>query len=251
VGRGAWTEGDKGDTASMGQNNLRHRVVKQLRGDKSSLDRDLLPYKSPGIVLIYPTVPCPRGGQVINELVISTSTEFEGWPCLSPVSELHSPETSMDDSCRTGYCFFVSDVTKLNIKVKDSATYTYLLSVDLKPGLNFLSWCSESVLVRGEDRGTTQPKGSNTPEFSLLLCCNRMALTYRLADPADPDSPYLTSPNYKPFAYQLKHHEYPPSLTVLSEGGSVPTLMLLAMVAGGGGSDVREDGWVGNGRIPH
>jgi hypothetical protein len=61
-----------------------------------------------------------------------------------------------------------------------------------------------------------------------------MALTYCLADPADPDSPYVSSPDYRPVAYQLKHHEYPPTLTVLSERGSVPSLMLLAMVAGGG-----------------
>ncbi len=157
---------------------------------------------------------------------------------------MHSPDTSLDGSCRTGYCFFVSDVVKLNIKVRDSSTYSYLLSVDLKPGLNFLSWCSESVLVQGGDRGPTQPMGSNTPEFSLLLCCNGMALTYRPADPADPDSPYLTSPEYKPLAYQLKHHKYPPTLTVLSGRGSVPTLMLLAMVAEGGGVCCSR-GWLG------
>jgi hypothetical protein len=61
-----------------------------------------------------------------------------------------------------------------------------------------------------------------------------MALTYCPSDPVDPCAPYITSPEYQPLSYQLKEHVYPPSLTVLSGVGSVPSLMLLAKVAGGG-----------------
>ncbi len=61
-----------------------------------------------------------------------------------------------------------------------------------------------------------------------------MALTYRPVDPSDPDSPYATSPEFHPKTYKLKDHVYPPSLTVLSDVGSVPSLLLLARVVGGG-----------------
>ncbi len=87
--------------------------------------------------------------------------------------------------------------------------------------------------VLGEEN--TQVMKSTTPEFSLLLCCKEMALTYRPVDPLDPTSPYVTSSNYHPLSYRLKDHVYPPSLTVLSDVGSVPSLLLLARVAGGGG----------------
>jgi hypothetical protein len=75
---------------------------------------------------------------------------------------------------------------------------------------------------------------STNPEFSLLLCCNGMALTFRPNNPNDPTSPYTTSSDLLPLAYQLRKHVYPPSLTVLSDVGSVPSLLLLAKVAGGG-----------------
>jgi hypothetical protein len=87
--------------------------------------------------------------------------------------------------------------------------------------------------VQGEGN-LNHPKRSSNPEFALLLCCNGMALTYQPADPLDPASPYVTSPDLRPVAYQLRNHEYPPSLTVLSDVGSVPSLLLLAKVAGGG-----------------
>ncbi len=200
--------------------------------------RDLQSYRSPGIELIYPTVPCPRGGQAENELRVTTTTEFEGWPCLSAAGEFHRIETENDGSCRTGYCFYVSDRVNLSIKVKDSATYSYLISVTLIPGFNFLSWCKESVLVNGGVIGDGNNKvlGSTIPEFSLLLCCKGMSLTYRPRDPLDPTSPYVTSAKFHPMAYSLKEHLYPPSLTVLSDVGSVPSLLLLARVAGGGGA---------------
>jgi hypothetical protein len=88
----------------------------------------------------------------------------------------------------------------------------------------------------GGGEKNTKETQSTTPEFSLLLCCYGMALTYRPVDPLDPTSPYVTSPDYHPLSYQLREHVYPPSLTVLSDVGSVPSLLLLAKVAGGGGA---------------
>jgi hypothetical protein len=73
------------------------------------------------------------------------------------------------------------------------------------------------------------------PKFSLMLCCQGMALTFCLKNPADPTSPYVTSAQFHPQAYQLSDHDHPPSLTVLTESGSVPSLQLLARLAGGGG----------------
>jgi hypothetical protein len=172
---------------------------------------------------------------------VTTTSEFEGWPCISAAEDFHSKETKNDGSCRTGYCFYVSDNVELNIQVKDSATYSYLLPVTLLPGFNFLSWCKESILVQGGELGWENAKAmkSATPEFSLLLCCKGMALTYRPVDPLDPTSPYVTSSDYFPTSYRLRDHVYPPSLTVLSDVGSVPSLLLLARVAGGGeGPDV-------------
>ncbi len=201
--------------------------------NQSSFSRNLQPYRSPGIVLIYPTVPCPGGGQVTNELTVTTSTEFEGWPCQTATYKAHTTDSPLDGSCRTGYCFYVSDPVTLNIQVRDSNDYSYLLTTQLLPGFNFLSWCRESVLAQGEGN-LAQPMRSTNPEFSLLLCCNGMALTFQPVNPDDPSSPYTTSPDLLPLAYQLRKHDYPPSLTVLSDVGSVPSLLLLAKVAGGG-----------------
>jgi hypothetical protein len=61
-----------------------------------------------------------------------------------------------------------------------------------------------------------------------------MSLTYRPKDPNDIDSPYVTLPEYYPTPYQIADYLYPPSLTVLSDIGTVPSLYLLAKVAGGG-----------------
>ncbi len=111
--------------------------------------RNLQSYKSPGIELIFPTVPCPRGSQAKNELVVITTNEQEGWPCLSPASELHSVDTLIEGTCRTGFCFYVSEYVTLNMRIEDSRTYSYLLSTTLKPGLNLLAWCKESILEYG------------------------------------------------------------------------------------------------------
>ncbi len=61
-----------------------------------------------------------------------------------------------------------------------------------------------------------------------------MALTYQPVDPSDPTSPYMTNSGFLPQTYRLRDHTYPPSLTVLSGVGSVPSLQLLSRVAGGG-----------------
>jgi hypothetical protein len=53
-------------------------------------------------------------------------------------------------------------------------------------------------------------------------------------DPTNIDSPYVSSPTYNPSPYNLSEHSYPPALTVLSAAGTVPSLYLLAKVAGGG-----------------
>jgi hypothetical protein len=153
------------------------------------------------------------------------------------VEDFHSRDTANDGSCRTGYCFYVSDNVTLNIQVKDSATSSYLLPVMLFPGFNFLSWCKESVLVQGGvlEEETVNAKQPTIPEFSLILCCKGMTLTYRPVDPLDPTSPYVASSKFHPLSYRLRDHVYPPSLTVLSDVGSVPSLQLLARVAGGGG----------------
>ncbi len=141
-----------------------------------------------------------------------------------------------DGSCRTGYCFYVSEQVVLNIQVKDPTTYSYLLPVVLSPGFNLLSWCKESILAQGTYGGPSSTgKQTKIPEFSLMLCCNGMALTYRPVDPSDPTSPYVASSGLLPQSYRLRDYVYPPSLTVLSGAGSVPSLQLLARVAGGGG----------------
>jgi hypothetical protein len=111
-----------------------------------------------------------------------------------------------------------------------------LLPVLLSPGLNYLSWCKESVLVQGGVIGEKPDKTDRptVPLFSLMMCCKGMALTFCPENPLDPTSPYLTSTEFHPQAFQLREHEYPPSLTVLTESGSVPSLQLLARLAGGG-----------------
>ncbi len=86
-----------------------------IQDKQSTSHRDLQAYRSPGIELIYPSVPCPRGGQAENELRVTTTSEFEGWPCISAAEDYHSKDTKNDGSCRTGYCFYVSDNVKLNI----------------------------------------------------------------------------------------------------------------------------------------
>jgi hypothetical protein len=152
------------------------------------------------------------------------------------VEDYHRTGTENDGSCRTGYCFYVSDTVNLDIKVNDSATYSYLISVPLLPGFNILSWCKESVLLDGGAIrvGGNMAMNFTIPKFALLLCCKGMSLTYRPKNPLDPTSPYVTSTTFQPMAYILKDHPYPPSLTVLSDIGSVPSLLLLARVAGGG-----------------
>ncbi len=117
--------------------------------------------------------------------------------------------------------------------VRESFSYSYSLEVKLNPGFNMLSWCKESILVNSDDYESrfTSP---TTPSFSVLLCCLGMTLTFRPIDPLDIDSPYVTSPTFQPFPYQLSKHQYPPALTVLSDIGTVPSLYLLAKVAGGG-----------------
>ncbi len=165
-------------------------------------------------------MPCPEGGLAENELRVTTTTDFEGWPCTSAVEEYHSKETANDGSCRTGFCFYVSDNVDLNIQVTDSATPPYLVPVTLLPGFNFLSWCKESVLVqRGGREGGESRVGvmkTSVPEFSVLLCCKGMALTYRPVDPHNPDSPYATSSQYHPKSYRLKDYILPPSPPHLS-----------------------------------
>jgi hypothetical protein len=37
----------------------------------------LQPYKNPGVDLIFPAVPCPKGAQVVNELEVTTTTVTE------------------------------------------------------------------------------------------------------------------------------------------------------------------------------
>jgi hypothetical protein len=167
----------------------------------------------------------------VNELTVTTSTEFQGWPCLSNPKDFHTEKTPHDGSCRKGFCFYASEPLDLTLRVRDSETYAYLLTVALVPGFNLLSWCKDSVLRYG---GEGEGEQANIPEFSLLFCCNGMSLTFQPSDPMDIDSPYTTAPHYKPFAYQLAKHKFPPSLTVLSKIGVVPSLLLLAKVAGGG-----------------
>jgi hypothetical protein len=195
--------------------------------------RNLQSYKSPGIELIFPTVPCPRGSQAKNELVVITTNEQEGWPCLSPASELHSVDTLIEGTCRTGFCFYVSESVTLNMRIEDSRTYSYLLSTTLKPGLNLLAWCKESILEYGGE-GVNRNRTSGTPRFSLLFCCNGMSLTYRPVDLLDMESPYKADQNHKPLSYQIQGTALPPSITVLSKLGTVPSLLLFAKLAAGG-----------------
>jgi hypothetical protein len=96
-----------------------------------------------------------------------------------------------------------------------------------------LSWCNESVLVNDDDY-EVRFASPTTPSFSLLLCCMGMSLTFCPLDPNDIDSPYVTSLDNHPTPYQLNDHPYPPTITVLSALGTVPSLYLLAKLAGGG-----------------
>jgi hypothetical protein len=137
------------------------------------------------------------------------------------------------ENCRKGYCLYTHQNLTLPLLVRESFTYSYGLSVELKPGFNMLSWCDEAVLVNSDDYETrfTSP---TIPSFSLLLCCMGMSLTFTPKDPTDLDSPYVTSPNFHPTPYKLAEYPYPPVLTVLSSIGTVPSLYLLAKLAGGG-----------------
>jgi hypothetical protein len=173
---------------------------------------------------------------VKNELVVTTTTDQQGWPCLRNMLELHKNSTPKDGSCRTGFCFYVSDTVSLNIRVRDSTLHAYLITVELKPGFNLLAWCEESILEQSEIDANHETV-SSIPRFSLLFCCNGMSLTFRPVNYSDIDSPYKTDPTYKPMSYQLNNKPYPPSITVLSKLGRVPSLLLLAKLAGGGEGD--------------
>jgi hypothetical protein len=199
------------------------------------------PFRCSGIVCIYPTVPCPNDLQAVSELTITTTTEFEGWPCQKNPEIYHKEVPEHPGSCRKGYCLYTHQKLALTLQVRESSKYSYSLQVDLNPGFNILSWCRESVLVNGEDY-EARFASPTTPSFSLILCCMGMSLTFRPKDPNDIDSPYITSPNYNPMPYKINEHIYPPSLTVLSAAGTVPSLYLLARVAGGEGPTVRKDG---------
>jgi hypothetical protein len=121
----------------------------------------------------------------------------------------------------------------LTLLVKESFSYSYSLSVELKPGFNLLSWCEESALTNSDDY-ESRFASPTTPSFSLLLCCLGMSLTFCPKDPTDIDSPYVTSPDFHPTPYQLADYPHPPFITVVSSAGSVPSLYLLAKLAGGG-----------------
>jgi hypothetical protein len=171
--------------------------------------------------------------QAVNELEIITTKDFEGWPCQQNPVDFHTQPQKDPENCRKGYCFYTHQQMTLTLSVRDSYTYSYSLTVDLKPGFNMLSWCNESVLVNSDDY-ETRFSSPTIPSFSLLLCCLGMSLTFSPKDPTDLDSPYVTSPNFHPTPYKLGEHPYPPVLTVLSSAGSVPSLYLLAKLAGGG-----------------
>jgi hypothetical protein len=164
---------------------------------------------------------------------VTTTTVQQGWPCLNNTMDFHTQNTPIDGSCRTGFCFYVSDKVSLNLRVRDSTLSAYLITVELKPGFNLLAWCKESILEQS-DLETNHDEASTIPRFSLLFCCNGMSLTFRPVDYYDIYSPYTTDPTYQPLSYQLNNKPYPPSITVLSNLGSVPSLFLLAKIAGGG-----------------
>jgi hypothetical protein len=121
----------------------------------------------------------------------------------------------------------------MTLQIRESFTYSYSVQFELYPGFNILSWCKESVLVYSDDY-ESRFASPTTPSFSLLLCCMGMSLTFCPKDPNNIDSPYIPSPKHLPIAYQINDHPYPPALTVLSRSGTVPSLYLLAKVAGGG-----------------
>jgi hypothetical protein len=201
--------------------------------NKLILDDRIQPYCGTGIVCIYPTVPCPSNTQATSELEVITTTDFDGWPCQRDPVTYHKQPQLDPENCRKGYCFYTHQNLTLPLLVRESFTYSYGLSVELKPGFNMLSWCDEAVLVNSDDY-ETRFASPTIPSFSLLLCCMGMSLTFTPKDPTDLDSPYVTSPNFYPTPYQLAEHPYPPVLTVLSSIGTVPSLYLLAKLAGGG-----------------
>jgi hypothetical protein len=61
-----------------------------------------------------------------------------------------------------------------------------------------------------------------------------MSLTFRPVDLLDVDSPYKADPNHKPLYYQIQGTAFPPSMTVLLNLGTVPSLLLFAKLAAGG-----------------
>jgi hypothetical protein len=147
---------------------------------------------------------------------------------------MHGVDTLIEGTCRTGFFFYVSKSVTLNMRIEDSRMYSYLLSTTLKPGLNLLAWCKESILEYGGE-GVNQDRTSSTPRFSLLFCCNGMSLMFRPVDLLDVDSPYKADPNHKPLYYQIQGTAFPPSMTVLSNLGTVPSLLFAKLAAGGEG----------------
>ncbi len=131
----------------------------------------------------------------MSELTVTSVTEYEGWPCLREPEVYH--KNGSDGECRTGFCFFASENTELTLEIRESFTYSYAIKICLLPGFNILSWCQESVLAYGGDY-KKRFAAPTTPSFTPLLCCLGMSLTYQPIVPDDLDSPYRTSPSYKP-----------------------------------------------------
>jgi hypothetical protein len=171
--------------------------------------------------------------QATRELEITTTSGAEGWPCQQNSVTFHRQPQLDPENCRKGYCFYTHQNLTLTLQIRESFTYSYSLTVELKPGFNILSWCDEAILVNSDDY-ETRFASPTIPSFSLLLCCMGMSLTFSPKDPTDLDSPYVSSPDLHPTPYKLAEHPYPPVLTVLSSSGSVPSLYLLAKLAGGG-----------------
>jgi hypothetical protein len=166
----------------------------------------------------------------LSEIIVQNDDESKGWPCMNDPWDWHKKDSKIDGSCRTGICFYTSDHTVLRLVVHDSLRYKYVVIATLNPGTNFISWCDETILAHESDY--IARFSNKTPWFSVSMDNLGMALTCHLSD-AHSGSAYVASPESAPVMYRLRGQPVPPSITIVSQKGTVPSLYLLAKMAGG------------------
>ena len=153
---------------------------------------------------------------------------------MDPICK-HKEDARLDGSCRMGMCFYTDSEFTVKLTVHDSPVYQYSLSIEMRKGLNILSWCDETMLNHKDDYVARFAK--NTPVFEINYNNIGFNLTTEFKEnKSDEGSTYLHRPELGPVLHPLMtvmDQPVPPFLTIISPPGTVPSLYLLAKVAGG------------------